>query len=202
MKKILDFLKKPKPWFSVAAVATFLISASASIYMLIKEESGALFYAICAVAAVSLSYFVYLTVLFVRNAKTFFLKEANKRRFTKKFVGDYSFRSACTSLISFIINVGYAAFMGVLGIMYRLIWYGALAGYYLVLSFLRIGILSAYRKNGDEKQRLGVYKRTGFFISVLAVAMIPGCRADGYVPEAGNDGKGIYDIRNSFIYCL
>lgn len=173
MKKFLEFLKNPRPWFSVIVVAVLLFSAPASIYMAITETYGVVFYAVCVAAALSLGYFVYLAILFSRNAKNIFYNAVNKYSFTKKLAEDYSYRTAVTSLMSFVINAGYAVFMGIFGIMYRLIWYGALATYYLVLSFLRIVILLSYGKAADEEKNLKVYKRTGFFISLLAVAMIP-----------------------------
>ena len=60
---------------------------------------------------------------------------------------------------SFIINVAFAAYNGVLGALMRSLWFGALASYYVVLIILRGGVL-VYSALRGRAVRLGRDERT------------------------------------------
>lgn len=77
--------------------------------------------------------------------------------------------------ISFAVSVSYAVFNGIMGIVERSIWYGALSLYYLLLTFMRGGLLirRKTRKVQDETQNYEwrKYRVCGILLVSLPLAL-------------------------------
>lgn len=83
------------------------------------------------------------------------LRWAQKYKFTRELVQSYSFRTIIFAVIAFIINIGYAIFNAVFGIIYLSLWYGALAAYYIMLALMRGGIILYRRKREKCREKEG-----------------------------------------------
>lgn len=109
-------------------------------------------------------------------------EKLNRNRFTKRFL-EYDFRTVFFTVISLIITTGYAAFYAVTGIVYRSVWYGVLASYYLIIVFMRALVVfyhKAKRKrrraqNTDERKeqisRAKIYGGCGIIIGLLTLPL-------------------------------
>ncbi len=94
-----------------------------------------------------------------------------------KLKAEYGFRALFFSFISFLLGVLFGIYYGVLGIVGRSIWYGALAAYYIFLTLLRGWVLL---KNGKmrektEKERaiaqVNAHLWSGVFLLVVNMAL-------------------------------
>jgi hypothetical protein len=102
-----------------------------------------------------------------------------KREITKRFMEDYDFKSLITSIISFLITLGFAIFEAILGIVYRSVWFGALAVYRIALLLARTTNLFLnikYHLTKDESTaakriKLRMYFANGLFLIFISLAI-------------------------------
>jgi hypothetical protein len=73
--------------------------------------------------------------------------------------------------MSLSINLIYAGFKMATGIMYSSFWFGAEAGFYLVLGLVRFFILRNMRKGGGLRHEYKVYRFCGFLLFALNAAL-------------------------------
>jgi len=101
-------------------------------------------------------------------------------RFGKTFLERYGFKTLVFSVLALILNVAFAVFNGVIGIVTRSVWYGALAAYYLTLVIFRGGVIAAaiacFKKTGEDSGRFltvqyKIYLSSGAFLVVTEIAM-------------------------------
>lgn len=90
-------------------------------------------------------------------------------------------RTILLSFGSLLIGIAYAAFSLVVGLLYRSLWYGALACYYIMLDVLRGGVLlNRYKSKKEGSEEKGVrhirqYRICGvlfIFMTVFLAAMV------------------------------
>lgn len=157
-----------------------LLSIAGSLAVVFMDYTGFLSYPLYVVAAMTLTYTVYSLVRVVPTMKSRFLTVMGKRDFTRNLTEDYSFRTVAFSCISFVINIGFVIFNSVFAITLHSVWYGAMAGYYLLLSAIRGSVVLGGRKavrkaRGDETallvNKLKVYRNCGVSLFILEVAM-------------------------------
>ena len=183
MKKELRpiaFLKDPPALFIAAVWAAALIFIAAAIALTALSVTDWYTYIVYVFAAVFLTYSIYLIVRGVPKIKEAIIAKAKKHAFTDNIVSSYGFRTAVFFLISFAINVGFAVFNGVMGIVTRSAWYGIMSCYYIFLSALRGGLLAGGRKikklaGGDGRAlniyQLKLYRLCGISLFVLELAL-------------------------------
>lgn len=104
----------------------------------------------------------------------------NQNKLTKRFL-DYDFRTVLITVFSLIITTGYAAFYGVMGILYLSVWYGVLASYYLILVAMRATVVFYHKgkrrraEHTDERKekisRAKIYGGCGIIISLLTLPL-------------------------------
>lgn len=101
-------------------------------------------------------------------------------RYGKMFLEQYGFKTVVFAVLSLIISVAFAVYNGVIGIIARSVWYGALSAYYISLVLFRGGVLIAARKcgkSGDGDARLvsirqnKIHLASGAFLVIIAIAM-------------------------------
>ena len=142
--KFLKRIKNPPVWGQIINFLTTVVSAVAALCMLLVDYEGSALaffvYALFAVAALSLAYTVYLLVAFLPSLKRNILAFMERYNFTYLLLRNYGFRTVIFAIGSFAASVAFSLFNGVMGIVNRSIWYGALAAYYIALAFLRGGI--------------------------------------------------------------
>lgn len=176
LKKIVDFVLRP-PWhFAVITGIITLVLIAVSMYSLVIELNATYIYFLYGITAVFLSLTVWHIIFFVPKIKKSFIALMNKRKFTASIINDYGFRAVTFSSVAFIVNIGYAIFNGVIGIVSHSIWFGALSLYYIVLSALKAYVLiNAKRINkldGDQSMRkYRLYKNCGLSLIILSFAL-------------------------------
>lgn len=183
-EKFLAFLRKlnnPPAWAIVLNYAVTLLSVIASLVTLAVESESMLFavitYLVYAVAAVSLSYTVYTLVKCGPQMKKRVTDWIDGHTFTRTLRENFGFRTVVFAVGSFALGVVYSVFNGVLGVVYRSIWYGAFAAYYILLTFLRGGILLYHKNKSGEKiedeefLEARKYRACGVILLILNVAL-------------------------------
>lgn len=130
-------------------------------------------YVVYALAALFLTYAVYAFVICAKRIKRALTGWLKKFRFTNRLISDFGFRTLFFSAISFLLNAAFALFEGILAIVGHSVWYGALAGYYLVLSVLRfvVVLFGAKTPKDDVCRRANIYEACGAALFVLTLAL-------------------------------
>lgn len=173
--RLLQWLKKPHGiglgLFYVFAVATIV----GAIYMA-TIESSIIAYGVYGLSAVSLAYMVYTIVYYAPIIKKRIIHFARQYTFTHHLLDNYGFRTIVFTTFSFCINVGYAIFEGILGIVFISIWYISLSGYYFILSIARGSILWHHQKRKKNAKQLvedalQQYQHCGILLVVLTLAL-------------------------------
>lgn len=176
LKKIVDFVLRPPWYFAVITGIITLALIAVSIYLLVTEQNAVYFYFLYGITAIFLSLTVWHIIVFVPKIKQSLIEAMNKRKFTAAIINDYGFRALTFSSVAFAVNIGYAIFNGVIGIVSQSVWFGALSLYYIVLSALKAYVLiSAKRINkldGDQSMRkYRLYKNCGLSLIILSFAL-------------------------------
>lgn len=180
LKKLIAFLKDPNFIFLCAVWLITLCLGACSIVMMVFGVGSWLAYVVFACTAVFFAYAIYTIVRGVPALKAKVVERAKRHAFTNNLITDYGFRTIAFSVFSFVINVGFAVFNAVLGIVASSVWYGILAGYYICLSALRFGLLvggyKAKKRSADNsalfsEYKLRLYRLCGVALFVLEVAL-------------------------------
>lgn len=148
MKKILAFFASPPKLFAVCVILlTLPVCVGAIVLSVTETESGvltAITYVLYAVAAISLSYTVYVLVRFAPRIKQGAIAVLKKNAFTAGFIESYGFRTLMLASLSLIVNLAYAALNVFIACVSGSVWYAALGAYYLILVAMR-SIVLKYR---------------------------------------------------------
>lgn len=182
LKKIWEWIKRPH---GLLLIPFYLVTLAAVIGAIIfavggDAEYAFLAYIVYAVAAVTLGYAVYTLVLFAPRAKRKITALLQRFSFTNKLMEQYGFRTVAFAVVSFAISLGYVLFNGVIALVELSVWYGALAGYYLVLAIMRGEVLFFHRKKRgriNEKQtekrrrEVKIYRLCGVGLILLPLCL-------------------------------
>ncbi len=157
MKKFSDFLKYPPLWL-LLLLALFAIGGAVGGALFLSLESLSPYtvwgYVFLGVMGASAGYCIY------GFAKTFpalnerVMKWSEERPFWGRLFREYGFRTILFALFSFLINIAFAVYNGVIAGLNGSAWYGALAGYYGLLIVLR-GVLLLYHAARRKRIRRG-----------------------------------------------
>mgnify|MGYP005775348979 CR=1 FL=1 len=175
-RRLRDALKDPSvPVLIVVGVLALLFVAGA-VAMAVLGYDGVWAYVVYAGAAVFFAYAVYLLIRFIPRIKGAFARAAEKSPALRRVLHDYGARTVVFASFAFAVNIGYAVFQGVMGILAHSVWFGVLACYYILLSALRGGILLGehrLRRRGGEQieGKLKLYRLCGISLMVLDLAM-------------------------------
>ncbi len=187
-KKLYEKLKNPSGIIlTISYVLTILFCAGAVLAVVTSENAkniSIFSYPLFAFAAIFLAYSTYTVVVFgpsIKNKLIVFLK---KHKFTRNLLENYGFRTVVFATLSTSLNVLYVIFNGVVAIISRSIWYGSLAGYYIVITALRLSIISYHKEkrsqsddasiheqSQDESKEVKKYKACGVFLLVLPLCL-------------------------------
>ncbi len=181
-RNFLQKLKNPPVW---AVILTFLGTAifiTIALLMLFVDYQGSALaivaYASFALAAIGLAYTVYTLVRFAPRLKRSVVAWAEQYEFTHSLMRNFGFRTLILSIGSFALSVAFGLFNGVLGILSKSVWYGALSAYYILLALLRGGVLLYHKRKRavDEplekaRAQLKTYRNCGILLLVLHIAL-------------------------------
>lgn len=160
------------------------------------REDSLLAYCSYVVSAYTLTVLVLDVLKIVRKGKGIL----NGNKFAARYMEDLEFRAKVSLYSGLFFNLSYAVFKFTVGIIYQSIWFGAVAGYYIILSFIRFMLLRSVRTfSGQEwsaerrRQELKSYRFCGYFLFLLNIAMT------GMVVQMVWQNKG-YDYPGMIIY--
>lgn len=90
----------------------------------------------------------------------------NKEEYYKK-----TFRAAKVGLS---LNILFAVFYAVIGIVGRSAWFGTLAAYYILLSIIRMIQIRCDRKTAKDRitEELRIYRKGGIFLIIMTVVLM------------------------------
>ncbi|MBQ8322552.1 MAG: hypothetical protein IJX91_01150 [Clostridia bacterium] len=177
----LQKLKNPRGWVLALVYAVTLLSIAGAMVILFVDYTGTpleiVAYALFALAALTLAYSVYTIVLFIPKWRKSIIAWAERREFTRNLLRNFGFRTIVVAIGSFAMSILFGAFNGVLGILERSVWYGALAVYYIILAFIRGGVL-LYHKNkrgadtaSREYRQAKTYRGCGIWLVIVNTAL-------------------------------
>lgn len=106
------------------------------------------------------------------------LASIKKNPFGERFLDDHACRTILTTLPTFLINVAYTVYNGVIGIMNQSVWFITMAVYYSLLGIMRYRAVNTGRKISHmedrqliRKKELSVIKTDGILLLVLNLAL-------------------------------
>lgn len=107
-----------------------------------------------------------------------FFITVKKNAFGAHFLEDYRFRTVLTIMPSFVINVAYTIYNGVIGVMNQSAWFITMAVYYSLLGIMRYCAVHTERKISHmedqkliRKKELAVIKTDGILLLLLNLAL-------------------------------
>lgn len=180
MNNFLRSLKAPRgPFLITVWIITVLSAASSIILMLGAYSEGilkTLTYASYVIAALSLGYTVYTLVIYLPGAKGKIIAALRRHRLMDELLCSFDKRTVLSAAVALTVGVGYGIFNGVIGILSLSVWYGALAGYYIILAVIRCGILLRHKKSKKfsdttELKKAKAYRNCGILLLPLNVAL-------------------------------
>ena len=175
-RRLREILREPGKPLLIAVGALALLFVAGAVAMVVLGYDGVWAYVVYAGAAVFFAYAVYLLIRFIPRIKGAFARAAEKSPALRRVLHDYGARTVVFASFAFAVNIGYAVFQGVMGILAHSVWFGVLACYYILLSALRGGILLGehrLRRRGGEQieGKLKLYRLCGISLMVLDLAM-------------------------------
>lgn len=131
-------------------------------------------------AALTLTASCYYIVIHMKShVQNGILPRIEANAVTGRIKRDYYYRTVLSLLAGAALNIIFAAFNGVVGIISLSPWFGTLAAYYLLLSIMRVGILSQHKKNlqyGEDSRvidaELRLCKKCGILLLFMTVVLI------------------------------
>lgn len=93
-------------------------------------------------------------------------------KFTNKLIHDQKYRNTVSLYFGVLFNVLYVSFKFISSFIYKSLWMGANAIYYLVITIIRFILLKTHRKNASKLENVKKYNLTGVLLLVLNVAMM------------------------------
>jgi len=167
---------------AACTILLIIVSAAALAYVFINGlEASPVGYAVYALSVYCLAIFIARLSGLVGRVKA--LLYGNK--YSSRFMTDILFRTQITMYTSLFINIIYAVFQLVVGIIYASFWYGAVAVYYIVICGVRFLLLRYFRKEDQNSIReLKAYRFCGLLLFALNIAVV------GMVIQMVRDGQG------------
>lgn len=184
-EKLIAIKKKAEPFltkrnqvilFAVTIVMAALSIADAALQIFPFPVSIAIY----VLAAIS---FFSSCALWVRAIRLLvsvvFIPFTENNKIANMLIQDYQLRTVITALPGLGMNLIFAVFNAVIGIIDRSAWHGSLSAYYILLCAMRfISVMYAKRIYIDKKEmkaeqrELKVYKNCGIMLSVMSIALM------------------------------
>ncbi|GAB6087146.1 hypothetical protein [Alkaliphilus crotonatoxidans] len=193
MKRIKEICcKLLRPGAAWVILFTVLSSGLLAFTFLKGLEESSFVYAIYVFSAYALVTLVINIPDMLGRIKTLL----HENQYTRQYITDTQFREKTTLYLSLSVNLSYAIFQLIAGVIYKSFWYGAVAAYYAVICAVRFLLLYHFHKEErDIEGELRAYCLCGYLLFVLNVALA------GVVFQMVNSGKG-YMYSGFLIYAM
>lgn len=189
-RKVLFRLIRPPGWLAALialpafALVTYVLATGLTDSPLSYVSYAASFYALTVVCANGPRVVSALRRDFPRHP---LVEKARNSRPGRRFLAEPAYRAEVALCAGLLVNLLYAAVKMISGIMYRSVWFGALAGYYLLLSALRYALLHHARRSPAGQNLASEWRRyrlCGAILLVMnqalsAVVVLVVCRNSG-----------------------
>ena len=203
LKLIYKKLKSPTPKIAALSYISAVIFITLALLMLFVDYEGTaleiLAYISYGCAALTLSYSVYLTVLYAPGLSGKVIAFLDSKPFTNRLLRNWGFRTVVTASVSFALGIAYSLTNAYLGISERSIWFGALAAYYILIAVMRGSLLIYHRRRGgyesEELTRARNYMKTGILLFILNAAL------SSAIAQMIFDDRS-FDYKDWFIYAF
>ncbi len=171
-RKIWNKIKEPKAIFLIPFYILFFAIVALTIVMVVKlPQQGILHYILYPIASIMLTYFVYTIVYFAPKAKQSITNLLRKNKFTNAMLDSYGYRTIMFSILSFVLNMTFVVFQGILAIMTGSAWYISITIYYLVLSLVKGTVFYNKKKFGNSDiQQAKTYRYCGIMFILMTLA--------------------------------
>ena len=175
LHRIWNILRYPRGAFLLCFYALFALTVAGTVLLLIfAPEKNALHYILYALSAVGLGYFVYTVIIFaVPEGKACAIRFLQRHSFTDNILKNYGFRTLAFAAAGLIVNIAYAVWLTVVGVLVRSVWNIAIAVFYFVLIVLK-GIVFFCDKKYKENtaKQIKTYRSCGYMLNLLTVALV------------------------------
>ena len=169
---IWNKIKNPRMIYLILFYIFFAIVLAGTLVLVILVPNQTVWhYILYVIAAVSLTYMVYTIVIYAPRMKENFIKLLRKYKFTSTMLDNYGYRTIVFSICSFVLNMAYVTFLGVIGIMSKSYWYISLTVYYLCLSVMKGNVFNSMRKYNTDIKRARAYRYCGIIFILLTIAL-------------------------------
>ena len=170
LKKVWDKIKEPKGIYLMLFYIFFVAITIATLLLVILYPTQTILHYICyGVSAITFTYFVYTIVIFAPRIRKKIINLLKKFKFTNELLENYGYRTLIFSICSFILNIAYVVFIGILAIMTRSAWYYSIAAYYLILSLMKGNIFMSKKQHDSKIEQAKVYRYCGIMFIFLTI---------------------------------
>ena len=161
--------------YLVAAVVCIL-SVIQSQQNILPQIAGIIVYVLAAVSLTAACMCIYRDLR--KGIIEKLLLTIKKTSYGARFLEDYTFRTILTTLPTFLINVVYTVYNGVIGVMNQSAWFITMAVYYSLLGIMRYFAVNTERKTSRmenpkliRKRELSVIRTDGILLLLLNLAL-------------------------------
>lgn len=183
IKPILHRLLRPGTgWMLLLTV----LSATALIFTFTTDRQDTIFaYVSYILSAYALVTLVFGFVPAVQTASARVKGFISKNKYGRRYLNDMTFQAMISLYFSLSVNLAYAVYQLVAGILFASFWFGAMAVYYIVLCIVRFLLLMDVRKyENNLRKEYRKYRLCGVLLFLLNVALT------GVVYQMVNQGQG------------
>lgn len=171
LKTIWNKIKQPRGvWLAIFYIAFVLIVTATLTLVFMGLSENFLSYILYGLSAILLTYFVYTIVYFAPTIKNGIISFFKKHKFTNALLENYGYRTIVFSVFTFILNVAYISFVGVLAIISRTAWYFSITIYYIALAIMKGNVFYSKRKYKSEIKEARAYRFCGIMFIVMTIA--------------------------------
>ena len=161
--------------YLVAAVVCIL-SVIQSQQNILPQIAGIIVYVLAAVSLTAACMCIYRDLR--KGIIEKLLLTIKKTSYGARFLEDYTFRTILTTLPTFLINVVYTVYNGMIGVMNQSAWFITMAVYYSLLGIMRYFAVNTERKTSRmenpkliRKRELSVIRTDGILLLLLNLAL-------------------------------
>ncbi len=174
-KTFLEKITKSPLSILLGIVSTLLIAGTVTLVCLGFSTQFWIFI-LYLLSAFALTYLVILCVDIIPKIRQAIIASMRRHKFTNDLLESFGYRTLVFASISFFINVAYAIFQAVMAILARSVWLGALAGYYIIISLIRGGLVFASRRANKDTENTPTgakaYRNCGIALLLLNLALV------------------------------
>ncbi len=180
LKRIYKRLISPPLWLIVLNYILTFIYIALDIAFLASDSLGPSYelisYIVYGLSAVHFAYAVFTSIKYARGIYSAISRYLRRNKYTSLFLENFNVRTLVGSALGLFMNIAFAIFNGVLGIIYGSIWYGALSAYHILIALIRgKSVLLYQRLRGAEENKalLGAKsaRNSGIALFVLNMAL-------------------------------